>query len=694
MKVPFEWLKEHVTVRSSAEALAKQLTMAGHEVVDIARVDGEAVLDVEVTPNRADCLSIVGIAREVAAITSQRLKPLAMPRTGGGAAPSTRAARGRSPSREELAIRIEDRQGCLRYIGRLLRDVTIQPSPEWMQRRLIACGARPINTVVDITNYVLFESGQPLHAFDFDRLAHGTILVRRARAKETLTTLDGIARTLEPEMLVIADANHAVAVAGIMGGVGSEVTAATRHVLLEAALFDPIMVRRAARQLGVASESSYRFERGVDPGGLDAASARAAELMTTLAGGRERARVEVGAKPVKRTGIVVESSRVSRWLGMPLSPTSIRTTLATLACRVAASGRGERMHVSAPSFRQDLTHDVDVIEEVARLTGYEKIPSTLPSARLTIPSDGRPSRYERVRALKAVCAGAGLSEVITWSLVSASDLAREGQPRAQAVRLANPLSQDHAYLRPSLLTGLLRAVRQNVTQGRTDLGVFELGAVVRRDSASSSTPEQAHVGIALSGWWLRDWGTARRSDLWMLKGVIQTIVRRFCGLTTHWRAGEVAWAQPGQGAIFALDGRPLGIAGGVCARMREAFDVPQEVWAAELDIEPLLAVERRASAVGAPPSVPPVKRDVSMLLDERIPFASVERTIRAGVGEQASRLELVDVFTGTPVPTGKRSLTFSIEYQDPSRTLTAEEAEAIHQRVVQALVAQHGAILR
>jgi len=694
MKIPIEWLKEYVTVRLPSERLAQLLTMAGLEVVDISRAEGQTVFDLEITPNRADCLSIVGIAREVAAITAQRLKPPAIPRAKGAAPPPRIARSRRSPSRAELTIRIEDRQGCLRYIGRLLRDVTIRPSPEWMQRRLIACGARPINNVVDITNYVLFELGQPLHAFDFDRLANGTILVRRAQAQESLTTLDGVTRTLGSDILVIADATRAVAVAGVMGGVGSEVTATTQHVLLETALFDPVMVRRTARALGVASESSYRFERGVDPSGVEAASARAAALIATVAGGRETARVDVGAKPSKRIGIVIESDRASRWLGMPLSPTTVRTTLAKLSCRVASSGSGERMHVSVPTFRQDLRHEVDVIEEVARLTGYEKIPSTLPSARLTIPSGGQPSRYERLRTLKATCASTGLSEVITWSLVSAADLAREGQPLEESVRLVNPLSQDHAYVRPSLLIGLLRAIRQNVTQGNTDVRVFEIGHIIRRDSEPPSTPEQTRLGIALSGWWLRDWGTAQRSDLWMLKGVVQAIVRRCFGLDAQWHAGEVAWAEPGQSATLALNGRFIGVAGCVLARVREAFDVTQDVWVAELAVEPLLATEHSAAAVAAPPSVPPVKRDVSILLDARIPFASIEQTIRASVGDRAGRLELVDLFTGTPVPQGKRSLTFSIEYQDPARTLTAEEADAIHQRVIQELVTQHGAALR
>jgi len=365
MRVPLEWLKEFVTIRDTPEALAGRLTMAGLEVVGIERVNGEPVLDLEITPNRADCLSILGVAREVAVLTGQRLK---LPGQETGDRRQGKRGRTRLMSHVScLKIVIEDRAGCRRYIGRLLEGVRMGSSPAWMQRRLAACGLRPINTVVDITNYVLLETGQPLHAFDFDRLAQGTIVVRRAQATEALTTLDGVRRTLSPEILVIADAETPVAVAGVMGGVGSEVTPTTRRVLLESAWFDPVTVRRAARRLGLASESSYRFERGVDPVGVETASARAGALIRELAGGEEAAVRDVGAKPSPRRAITVEGPRLNRWLGTRLEAPTIRSTLAQLSCRVASSGMSASMQVTPPSFRQDLTQAVDLYEEVARV---------------------------------------------------------------------------------------------------------------------------------------------------------------------------------------------------------------------------------------------------------------------------------------------------------------------------------------
>jgi phenylalanyl-tRNA synthetase beta chain len=315
MRVPLEWLKDYVAIRLKPEALAHRLTMAGLEVTGIATVDGQPVFDIEVTPNRADCLSIIGIAREVAAMTGQRLK---LPKFGvrnSEFGMQRKHSQLRIPH-SAFRIRIVDRKGCRRYIGRLLTGVTVGPSPSWMQRRLSACGIRPINNVVDITNYVLLEYGQPLHAFDVERLAQRTILVRRATEKEAITTLDGVARTLSPDMLVIADASRAVAVAGVMGGVGSEVTPRTAAVLLESAWFDPVTVRRTSRALGLASESSYRFERGVDQVGVETASARAASLICQLAGGTEQACLDAGEKPAVKPAIVVDASRAGRWLGV------------------------------------------------------------------------------------------------------------------------------------------------------------------------------------------------------------------------------------------------------------------------------------------------------------------------------------------------------------------------------------------
>ena len=683
MKVPIEWLKEYVTVRLKPAALAERLTMAGVEVTGIETVDGEPVLDLEVTPNRADCLSVIGVAREVAAIARERLKD---PRRSRGASHKSQGGRA-----ARVKILIEDRKGCARYIGRLLEGVRVAPSPAWMQRRLIACGVRPINNIVDITNYVLLEYGQPLHAFDYHRLAEATICVRRAEAKEPITTLDGTARTLDPKVLVIADARQAVAVAGVMGGLGSEVTERTSTVLLESALFDPITVRRTARRLGLVSESSYRFERGVDPEGVDRASARAAELMEELGGGTVRAVKDVGQKPSTRTTILLEPVRLNRWLGTSLLPANIRTALARLSCRIASSGDGPTMRVSAPSFRRDLAQPVDLYEEVARVVGYNSIRAALPVVPMAGLRMDASSGYGWRQSLRSLCASLGLTEALNWSLVSEGELSRYSCPVDRAVRLANPLSQDHAYLRPSLLIGLMNTVRRNLTQGASSVRVFELGTVVQQ---SGGVHESQRLGIALSGWWIQDWRVKEACDFFYLKGLLEALIVRLCGAAPVMERSRESWAEPYQTTAVLLNGRRIGLAGQVSATIREAMDLEQEVWFAELSVEDLLRFRREGETVRAPVVFPPVKRDLSVLVSNEIDFVSIVNAIREMAGALASRVELIDRYTGTQTPAGFHSLTFSVEYRDPSRTLTAKEAQEMHQRIGQTLVRQFGATLR
>jgi len=704
MKAPLEWLKEYVTIPLTAGQLADRLTMAGLEVTGVTRVNREEVLDLEVTPNRADCLSIIGLAREVAAILGEPLKAskLASGQTAHAAA---------SAQHTPVRITIDDRKGCLRYIGRLIDDVRVGPSPDWMQQRLIACGLRPINNIVDVTNYVLLEYGQPLHAFDVDRLSERTIIVRRAKPKEPIVTLDGVSRTLTPEMLVIADARQAVAIAGVMGGTGSEVTLQTRAILLESALFDPITVRRTARELGVVTESSYRFERGVDPVGVDTASARAVALITKVAGGTERAGRDVGAKPTQRTLVALDAGRLARWLGMPVPPATVRATLAKLGCRVA-SGAGDTMQVSTPSFRRDLTQSVDVFEEIARLIGYDRIPARLPLAPMAAPRT-EASSYASRHSLRRLCASLGLTEVITWALVSASDLERVEHGLEDAVRLANPLSQDHGYLRPSLRIGLLRVLRHNLSHGAPGGAFFEVGHIFQRDGIVKERPS---LGIALCGPWNQDWRLQEPCDFFRLKGVLETLTGRLCATPVVWQSTAVGWAEPGQAADILLSGRSLGTAGQVARRLLQAMDIAQDVWVAELAVDELLSPQRSKGAIGSPAAFPSAKRDLSVVVDDSTPFAAIQQAIQeAGTSARAGTsspprptggapgsvaggiqidVQLIDRYTGRQIPAGRHSLTFAIEYRDSTRTLTAEEVDDLHRRIGQTLVTNFGAQLR
>lgn len=686
MRIPLEWLKEYVEVRATPKALAERLTLGGLEVVGIHESDDGPVFDIEITPNRADCLSIIGVAREVSALTGGQLK-LPSPKL-----PGRPASKGKSQTKP--IIRIEDRKGCARYIGRLLEGVRIGPSPDWMQRRLAACGARPINNLVDITNYVLFEYGQPLHAFDFERLASGTILVRRAQPSERITTLDGTARTLTAEMLVIADARAPVALAGVMGGAGSEVTARTARVLLESALFDPILIRRTARSLGLASESSYRFERGVDPAGAEAASRRAVALIQELAGGVEVCVVDVGAKTARRRAISLQTEQIQRLLGSAMPPTLMRTTLAKLSCRVASDSNGRTLRVEPPSFRRDLVHPVDLAEELVRLSGYDRVAARLPSRTMSAGTSEAGSRYGRLQSLRCFCASLGLTEAITWSLVSTEELARCGESAQHGLRLSNPLSQDHAVLRPSLTVGLVQALRRNLTQGAAGARLFELGAVFRASEPPGQPAEQPQLGIALAGIWNRDWQGQVRADFFRLKGLVASLVERLCHAPLQVEPVSLAWGEPDCGVELRIDGKPIGVAGQLSRAIAAGWDVEEPVWLAELSVEALLELRRPSATARAPSAFPPVKRDLSVIVDQAVAFERIARAVREVGGALAGRIELIDRYVGRQVPEGKHSLTFGIEYRDASRTLTAAEVDVLHQRISQVLASQFGATLR
>lgn len=679
MKVPLDWLKEFVAVRLPPAQLAERLTLTGLEVKAVEETPQGIVFDIEVTPNRADCLSIIGVAREVAAATGQRLQ---LPPAG--------ASKKATPQKDApVSIHIEDKKGCQQYIGRVIESVKIGPSPEWMQKRLLACGLRSINNIVDITNYVLFECGQPLHAFDLTRLKGKAIRVRRADANEPITTLDGAKRALAADVLVIADAESPVAVAGIMGGQASEVTAQTTDILLESALFDPITIRRTSRKLGLSSESSYRFERGVDPEGVAAASARASALIQQLASGRETSSKTVGQAAPARKVIIFEPKQAAKWLGSAIDASFARTSFARLSCRVASSGTDGPMRVSVPSFRRDLNQPVDLYEEIARLAGYDRIAPSIPEVSLINPSGGYAETYQQSAQLRRLCAALGLQEAVTWSLLSENEIKRFGYPEKEMARLANPLSQDHAYLRPSLLIGLLQAVRHNASRGVPYARFFELGNVF------AQSKEKRRLGIVISGDWSAGWANPKApASFWVVKGLAQAVIQCLTGQAAGAAAAAVSWSSPREAATLLVGGKALGVVGKIAEPLLGALDLKQPVWAAELDVEALLDCRKVPAPVVAPPVFPPVKRDLSVVVNESVLFEQMIRVIQEAGRPQASRVELMDRFRGKSIPSGKYSVTFNLEYRDPQRTLTAQEIDQVHQRIVAALSVQFGATLR
>ena len=436
MKANLSWLKDYVTPGISADKLAYRLTMAGLEVEGVSKVSGDFVFEMEVTPNRADCLSIIGIAREISAILNKKCD---YPRPKKSKLPT-----------KKCDIQVLDKTGCSKYMGTVIENITVEKPSLWMKKRLEPLGLRSINNIVDITNFCLIELGQPLHAFDYDKLEGGKIIVRRAKKGEKIVTIDGVTRDLDPSILIIADAKKPVAIAGIMGGKEAEVSAKTKNILLEAAHFDPILIRRASRKLGLSSDSSYRFERGVDCESVELGSERAIHFILNESKGQitKYARVVSKQKKIKKI-ISVSLSRINAYLGTTLKISQVKNTLAKLGCKVTGSSKTQLLKVEVPTFRPDIKEDVDIIEEVARVIGYDNLPMTLPTVKVN-KMVNLPKRKTRDNLRQALVAQ-GLNEILTYSLINFDHFQKSNQENLKGIKIKNPLSKDQEWLRPSLL---------------------------------------------------------------------------------------------------------------------------------------------------------------------------------------------------------------------------------------------------
>ncbi len=636
---------------------------------------GDTVLDLFLTPNRGDCASLLGVAREVRAHFDRgevRLPPVE-PETEEG-----------EPASEAVTIAIDDRAGCHRYVGRVVRGVEIGPSPAWLQQRLEAAGLRPINVVVDVTNLVLFEFGQPLHAFDLRALRGGEVRVRAARADEKIVTLDGQTRVLEPADLVIADAERAIAVAGVMGGAESEVGSETVDVLIESAHFDPMRVRRTARRLGLSSEASYRFERGIDRAGVGRAADRAARLLAELAGGSVApGSVEVeGDAPAVVESIDLDPERVNRLLGTELSPAEIATLLERVG--VASGARGSGLQCRIPTHRNDLARPVDLIEEVARIHGYDRIPPTLPAERLA-PVAHPPLRAlaERVRdTLRAV----GLTECMTLPLTGPGSLDRlglaEDDPRRRAVRVQNPLVEDERELRTTLLPSLLSLVQLNLNRQAHQLRVFELGRVFRPSGAGELPEEPLHLAAALTGGEGALWESESAPLYFQIKGVAERLLAEL-GQGVRQRPGsDEPFLHPAASLTLLAGKQPIGALGELHPETAARFEIEASCAVLSLDLSALAARPPTPVRYREVSRQPAVRRDLAVLLPSDVAAEPVRRAIESSAGPHVVSVEIFDRYEGRGVPEGRVSLAFRLMFQRPDRTLTDEEVGKAVERVV------------
>ncbi len=678
MRVVLSWLRDYVEVTDDVDTLAEQLPMLGLGVDTVERLaDGDAVFDLEIASNRPDLLSVIGVGREYAAWRRREVR-----------LPDDAVAEVDPPADTVAAVEIADAVLCPRYIAHVVTGVTIAPSPVWLASRLEASGIRPINAIVDATNYVMLEWGQPLHAFDLDTLAERRIVIRRAAVGERLVTLDGVTRDLDSDALVIADARRPIALAGIMGGADTEIGTRTRAILLEAASFASASVRRTSRRVGLRTEASTRFERGIDPEGTLRAARRAARLITQLTGGA-LLRGSVDAYPpaarVVRSVIPLRLARVERLLGVRVPGEEAIAILSRLGLHVQRDH--DVLRVTPPAGRRDLEREEDVIEEVARHFGYDRIPEAMP---VEVMAQGRrPVRLEMESAARDALIRAGLTEALTVSLVNQSLLDRldpdgGGHARSEPVRLKNPLTTDHTQLRPILLPSLLDAVRVNVNRRRDAVHLFEIGRAFARRPDGSIT-ERRHLAVAMRGRWLQGgWDRpdeAGEVTFFHLKGVLEALV-------TELRAGPLdphgpgtRWLHPGRGGHITIRGNEAGYLGELAPEVAARFDLPGRTYVAELDLEVVLDRAVLQPRYAGLPRYPAVRRDVAVVAPVDLPHAVIEASIRDSVGELLEGVELFDVYAGPPLDAGMRNLAYAVTLRAPDRTLTGDEVDVIIRRV-------------
>lgn len=642
------------------------------------------ILEVEVTPNRPDCLSVVGVAREVAALTGAPFR-----------FPVIALKEGEADAGSLAAVEVEEPELCPRYAARLITGLTVAPSPPWLAQRLRAAGLRPINNLVDVTNYVLWELGHPLHAFDYDTLAGRKIVVRRARPGERLTTLDGQDRACAESMLLIADAERGIGLAGIMGGANTEVTEGTTSVLLESAYFNPASIRRTSRSLGLATEAAYRFERGADIEGLREALDRAAQLMAELGGGVvARGVLDAYPSPRPHPRIALRLERIERVIGACPDRAEVFRILQGLG--FAVDDAQEPPAIVVPSFRRDVSMEDDLVEEVIRVWGYDRIPSTLPGGSLTLVR--RPASLRREARVRQALAAMGLSEVITMSLVDPDVLRLLGWDPAspELLALRNPLSRERSILRPSLVPGLLEVVATNRHRQSPDVRCFEVGRVFRAGGPEGLAREEVRVGVALTGLRARRaWHAGRDGvDLYDAKGMAEQVLAALGVEAGDVREGALPFLEEGRAGEFLVAGEAVGWFGELAPGPQERYDLPGPVFLAELGLDRLGALPPRPVRYQALPRFPAVQRDVAFVMPGDLSVARVEAEIRRQGGALLKGVALFDVYDGQGVEAGKRSVAWSLTFQAEDRTLTDGEVNVLHRGIVDAVRARFGVKVR
>ncbi|MDA8168767.1 MAG: phenylalanine--tRNA ligase subunit beta [Nitrospiraceae bacterium] len=683
MRVSLDWLSEFITLDKPAEEIADILTMAGLEVEAIELADDDLILEVNVTPNRGDCLSLLGIARELAVLTGKPLKMLPC------------EVKGETEPGKKIEIR--DETLCRRYTGRIIKNIKPGPSPRWLQKRLESYGMRPINNIVDVTNYVLVELGHPLHAFDLNTLKGDSIIIDTAdKIYQKIKTLDGIERKLPEDALVIADTEGPVAVAGVMGGALTEVEESTTSIFLESAWFKPQSIRKTSKALGLGSESSYRFERGTDLEILPVALDRATCLLQELAGGVPSKKLD--AYPVKFTPARIETSpgRVNRLLGTAIEKKNMISILDRLG--FSPEEKASSIMVTPPSYRNDIEREADIVEEIARIYGYNGIPTALPSSSLSAEGIGPMRKF--MRQVKNVIRGAGFDEAINFSFMSPDALdfleLAPGDIRRNAVRILNPLRKEESLLRTTIIMSLLEDLKYNLSRDIRSIRLFEVSKVFIRDEGEDLPREPLKLGgIFMAQKTYRFW-QKNGEDFYIVKGVVEALLDEFRITGRSFEKCQEPFLHPGKSAKIVIGGKDAGFVGVLSPVLKEKLDIKarEDVLVFELDLYMVIENLPAVPVYGPIPKFPYMERDVAIVVEEYLRAADILKLIREYPSEYIEDAVVFDLYKGGKLGPGKKSLAFNIRYRSGGKTLTEEEIDSIHKGVIASLLEKTGGSIR
>ena len=658
---------------------------AGTPLVEYFGLD-DVVFEIGVTPNRPDCLSHIGIAREVAAILHKKLE-----------APKLKIREEKKGDTAKcISVKIVDKKNCARYSARLVTGITIGPSPLWMQSYLKAVGIRPISNIVDITNYVMIECGQPLHAFDYDTIQGKQIIIRSASEGEKFVTLDQKEHTLFGSTLMICDAKKPIAIAGVMGGINSEISNSTTNVLIESAYFEPASIRKTAKQLGISSDASYRFERGTDPNGTLFAADRAAMLMEELAGGKvQKGVVDEYPRKINEARIDVRISQINRVLGTDIAASDIKKYLPPIGIRVLESPKG-KLKCIAPTFRPDIELEIDIIEEVARIHGYANIEDKMVS---DIDFSGMEASTDRTQSIRLFLEGNGFNEVITNSLV---DLRTAQMFSDKVVKILNPISKDLSAMRPSTVCSMLQTVFHNNNHGMKDLRLFEFGRTYETvPKTSKGHPIRGYaetevLAICLSGnrervgWWASEKGV----DIYDMKGVVESLLNKILLDKFHFIYYDSHSALTDQTIAIEKDGTYVGFLGKVKAELLREFSIENDVYVSELNIQVLDQTVTTVKSYSPSSKFPTVSRDLAFIVERNVLAEELQQHVAKIGGKLLSQIVLFDIFEGKPLSENKKSLAFSLQLNSAEKTLTEAEVDVVVNRIVADVQKTFGAELR